>query len=535
MFEIDFLTKRFLINKNRVNNNLDQVEKELSDRLYNNKGVSLLPMISAGDKVTDLLFEDYKVLITESGNDRDYTFIEFSKDKLEFRPLTIKLFFGYEPNEQRKRHDRHSFRLTNKPDLSKLKKENFDNKYGIITNIYKDLNSRDISVVGAEFNVDRNTVFSYGREIDFEKAEVSALLELLERITTYNVKKRVVESSLESGGEAFIDPTNMLYYNDELCTVNRFEKTKSYKWIECTDYKKERQVYLPLQLFDLEAEPEKRFVLETSNGVALGTSHAEAKLYALFELIERDAFLLFWYRQVQLRMINRFSLGKDLQNMISNYETPQTTVYLFDLTIEIQIPTILCLITSKDSNLATYISTATHINPDIAIKNALDEAIIGHAIYNTNPNIGKKHYNDYTDVKEMFDHINFASSIDTIQNYDFITEQVRCYDVHTLYKNYMDEYREFETIDSVLDYVLYKKMRSHETIYFADLSNSFIKEYGLISVKAIIPSMLTMTFGYSNVRINVERLRTGIDNSIIYKNKATIAKGKFYDKPHAFP
>ncbi|SFL62243.1 ribosomal protein S12 methylthiotransferase accessory factor [Gracilibacillus orientalis] len=535
MNEINCLTKRFLINSNRLNYPLNQIANELSERLYNNKGVSLEPMNENDDEVTDLILNNYKHLLSDMRKELKYTFIEFSKDKLEFEHSSIKLFFDHGTHEEKEKHHKNSFRISEKPDLSMIKKENFHNKYGVITNIYRDMNSRDISVVGAEFNVERNTVFSYGREKDFEAAEVSALLELLERITTYNIKKEVVESSLDSGGSAFVDPSGMLHYNYDLCSIHRFEKTKSYKWLKCMDVKKAKEVYLPLQFFDLQAEADKRFVLETSNGVALGTSQEEARLYALLELIERDAFLLFWYRQIQLRKICCDSIPNELQDMIYNYETPQTKIHLFDMTIEIQIPTILCLITSKDTNLATYISTATHINPNIAIKNALDEAIIGHAIYNQNPNIGKRSYSDYTDVKEMFDHIDLASSTDTIKSYEFLTQQEQYYCIEELYRDYREEYGNFETIGSVLKYVEQQKMKNHETIYFADLSNEMIKEYGLFSTKAIVPSMLTMTFGYTYSRINMPRLKAGIDHSLEYKDKATIEEGCFYDKPHSFP
>ncbi|HLQ70504.1 MAG TPA: YcaO-like family protein, partial [Bacillota bacterium] len=271
------------------------------------------------------------------------------------------------------------------------------------------------------------------------------------------------------------------------------------------------------------------------NGVALGGSPSEAALYGLLELIERDAFLLFWYRQVKLRKINSQTIGKELQEMIDNYETPHTKVHLFDMTIEIQIPTILCLVTSEDSNLASYISTATHINPYIAIKNAIDEAIVGHAIYNTNPNIGKGQYKHYTDVKEMFDHIDFASSTSAIKNYDYITTQKETYDVDDLYGDFKEEYGGLEKMDDVLKYVIQQKMYNHETIYFADLSTPFVTRYNLYSVKAIVPSMLTMSFGYGDARIHKQRLISGIVQSKDYKSKAHIVEGEYYDKPHSFP
>ena len=45
------------------------------------------------------------------------------------------------------------------------------------------------------------------------------------------------------------------------------------------------------------------FIAESSSGSALGGSYEEARLHSLFELAERDAFLLSWHRRQALPRI----------------------------------------------------------------------------------------------------------------------------------------------------------------------------------------------------------------------------------------
>lgn len=263
--------------------------------------------------------------------------------------------------------------------------------------------------------------------------------------------------------------------------------------------------YIPLQFFSMDVDDENYFVFESSNGVALGSSIYEAKLFALFELVERDAFLNFWYKKARLYRIDINSVEKKVQEKIARFETEDKKVYIFDMTFDISIPSILCLAVDFRGKVATYISTASHVNYNVAINAAVNECLVGHRIYETNPRIGEKEYNSDYDVVEMFDHVNHASRREYIKNYDFLFES----EVKTVEELYGSEsYKISDSIDDakdLLDFICKTKLNNHGKIYFADLSTKMSYEYGFFVAKIVVSGMLPMTFGYANQRINRER------------------------------
>ena len=95
-----------------------------------------------------------------------------------------------------------------------------------------------------------------------------------------------------------MNPEELLYYSQEFRNAgNKFDSSFPYKWLKVEEWGSNKGAYIPLQFFSMDVDDENYFVFESSNGVALGSSIYEAKLFALFELVERDAFLNFWYKK----------------------------------------------------------------------------------------------------------------------------------------------------------------------------------------------------------------------------------------------
>jgi ribosomal protein S12 methylthiotransferase accessory factor len=83
---------------------------------------------------------------------------------------------------------------------------------------------------------------------------------------------------------------------------------------------------------------------EVSNGCAIGGSDAEACLAGLLEVVERDAFMLTWYRGLRLPELAHGSLPEHLRDHIASVaERLNVSVHLFDTTMEHGIPSVLVL------------------------------------------------------------------------------------------------------------------------------------------------------------------------------------------------
>ena len=73
----------------------------------------------------------------------------------------------------------------------------------------------------------------------------------------------------------------------------------------------------------------------------------------------------------------------------------------------------------------------------------------------------------------------------------------------------------------------------HPEIYVANMDNCINQELGLYCVKAIVPSLLTMTFGVLNQRLNLERIQKGAVLAEIRSSE--IAVEEINTNPHPFP
>ena len=73
----------------------------------------------------------------------------------------------------------------------------------------------------------------------------------------------------------------------------------------------------------------------------------------------------------------------------------------------------------------------------------------------------------------------------------------------------------------------------HRDIYVGVLESKVNRELGLWCVKAVVPSMLTMTFGVKNQRLNLDRIRKGAVAAGIADRE--IPEEEINVTPHPFP
>jgi len=71
-------------------------------------------------------------------------------------------------------------------------------------------------------------------------------------------------------------------------------------WVYGWSQTDERAIAVPEHVAYWDAPRGARVVYECSNGCGLGNSLQEAALYGLFEVAERDAFLMAWYARTPL-------------------------------------------------------------------------------------------------------------------------------------------------------------------------------------------------------------------------------------------
>jgi ribosomal protein S12 methylthiotransferase accessory factor len=118
----------------------------------------------------------------------------------------------------------------------------------------------------------------------------------------------------------------------------------------------------------------EQFGQTTSNGLAAGATFEDAALRALYELIERDAFMLFWLARRPAMRIAGDGCDELTARALRDVERlgARTELYLID--VGTQHPTIVCLgLGDGRSWPAVTIGLGTHANVDIALRRAVFE------------------------------------------------------------------------------------------------------------------------------------------------------------------
>ncbi|RSS52995.1 YcaO-like family protein, partial [Streptomyces sp. WAC06614] len=121
-----------------------------------------------------------------------------------------------------------------------------------------------------------------------------------------------------------------------------------------------------------------RIVYESSNGCGLGNSPQEAVLYGLFEVAERDAFLMAWYARTPLRRIavpddDPRTAGLADRAALAGYE-----LVLLDATNDFGIPAVLAVCRYRGSHPdapGTFLAAGAHHDPRVAIRSAVAEVV----------------------------------------------------------------------------------------------------------------------------------------------------------------
>jgi ribosomal protein S12 methylthiotransferase accessory factor len=184
---------------------------------------------------------------------------------------------------------------------------------------------------------------------DRDLALAAALGEAVERYSAaYVPEARLITASAAKLGPEAVDPNRFALFNDvqyaiEEFPFRRFQRQTRLRWVEGFALPDGERAYLPAQLAYLHraADDEEPIAYSTSNGVACSTTLADAVLAGLFELVERDAFMLAWYNRLSLPRLT-FEFDAALSELVQRFFAPAGLRYsLIDLSVFFDIPAVL--------------------------------------------------------------------------------------------------------------------------------------------------------------------------------------------------
>jgi ribosomal protein S12 methylthiotransferase accessory factor len=215
----------------------------------------------------------------------------------------------------------------------------------------------------------------------------AALGEAVERYSAaYIPEADVVTSSADELGPEAVDPTRFALFHENQYALpcfpfQRFESASRLRWVEGFSLPDGKRAYLPAQLVYLRPAVvgEALIGYSTSNGLACGPSLEDALLGGLFEVMERDAFMLTWYNRLSLpRLV--WDSDPRLAALTERCFNPTGLRHsLIDLSTFFEVPTVLGVVWGPAGELGSLgVGAGCAATAQEACQKALSESFAVH-------------------------------------------------------------------------------------------------------------------------------------------------------------
>lgn len=160
----------------------------------------------------------------------------------------------------------------------------------------------------------------------------------------------------------------------------RFSADRPLPWTEAHWLDGGGPVWVPAlpTFFNFPAPPEEYFCQVSSNGLAAGGSLDDAALRAVFELVERDAFMLSWMaRRPGRRLMPDDTLDPGVGEVIRQLARRGARTELYLLDVGLGLPTVVAIAFGDGREWpGATVALATHASPGVALRKAVLE--LGH-------------------------------------------------------------------------------------------------------------------------------------------------------------
>jgi ribosomal protein S12 methylthiotransferase accessory factor len=213
----------------------------------------------------------------------------------------------------------------------------------------------------------------------YDRSRSVGMLEGLERQAGQRPlgKTIAVSAPLARLTEPALDPRRSGGHDDPPPGMVPFSAELELDWVWGFSLGAARPLLVPAQMvyYGRARGHEPSFVRATSSGCAAGSCPEEALLFALLELIERDAFLITWYARLSLPRIDPASC-QDQRTLllIDRIERLGYQVDLVDMRLDLAPPAVLACARRRDDRLGSVVlAAACSLDPDQAILGALRE------------------------------------------------------------------------------------------------------------------------------------------------------------------
>lgn len=287
------------------------------------------------------------------------------------------------------------------------------------------------------------------------------------------------------------------------------------------------KVWVPVPYVHLSPELDEGEPLITSpisTGMAFHTELHRAIWSGLCEIAERDAIMMFWWRQQCLPRIrtDHGSLPAALAERVARAECSGLAVHLFDMSTDFRVPAVFCVLQGR--HYPFYVGSAScNSDPLVACTKALDETVaVRFALASRTPTIPSWEQFDWVTTLEHHAELYAAWPDSPALQFLFASKHQNL------------SFQEFASRDWWPDVRSMKELRSlavelermQLTALWSDLTLDDARDFGYC-VRVVVPQMIPLSASHSSRWLGTKRLVEAAGIGIA-------AAARFNPYPHPF-
>lgn len=342
---------------------------------------------------------------------------------------------------------------------------------------------------------------------------------------------------MEQKRESFLNPLLYPQWNDE--QVRHFperllDDKKTIAWVQGKSLIDATFVWLPAQMvywsyvFDYPHSHEPMIMEPNTNGGGAHFTKTKAILSGVRELIQRDAFLVFWLRKVAPPRIDLATIiDTESRSLLAEFKECGLRVEVCDVTVDTGESVIVVgIIDESGVGPALSIAGGCDRNKELAIQSALHEALAcyqGARRYPCTTELSKNYRPFFhTEINQRM-RLLLANNPARRDEYMWFFQG----DVRPLVHEKTATVTPEKELQDIVDFFVEKKW----PLYYYEVKNNLLKKLGYTVVHVIAPKLIPLFLNEMNAPLAHNRLHTDFPKELVQG----IDMNSINPVPHPFP
>lgn len=351
-----------------------------------------------------------------------------------------------------------------------------------------------------------------GKAVREEDAIGAAIGEALERYCASQPDIRNIRrfAGKQRPGDAITPADCVLYSQTQYAAgrlmYRRWHEDLEIPWVPARELPAGNEVWLPTSLTYLDYpgnDMDVYFCPPTSNGLAAGPQLEDAILAGLYELIERDSFLITWFNQLPALEVEIPISAEVETRFLRHYRRFGIDARVFQLPTDMPAHVMLAVLIDGNGHApAIVVGLGCHSDPRIALRKALFETAQVHPgeVERAADAAYTQRLSAYEDVRTLEDHSAFFAAPEHIHEFDFLLNRG--------VRKSLDKLPNLSagSISRDLDGCVGALRAAGCRVVYVDVTTPDLEEYPIRVVRTIATGLQPIHFGYGEERLGGKRV-----------------------------